>query len=404
MGTTIRDVAQAANVSIGTVSRALKNQPGLSESTRARIVDVARTLGYDFGQLRPRIRRLTFLLHRQHNNFAASPFFSHVLHGVEDACREHSIVPALLTAGPADDTIRQLRVHAPDAIAVAGFVEPEMLGALVALQRPLVLIDLWAPGLRSVNIDNLAGAALAMNHLFAMGRRRVAFIGGSLAHFSIAQRALGYRRAFFEAGLLFDPSLEVTIDAGLDPDTGAALAMERLLDSTRGAPPDAVFAYNDAAALAAMRVCQMRGLRVPEDIAIVGFDDIAGAVHAVPSLSTIAVDKEALGRRGVELLLDEAPAVTEICLPVQLVARGSTTTGEAHPAASGAPATPATPGTRATRDAQADPRMTERPAAPDASADAALACAATDDANAETASAVAPSSRGTAARAALKPR
>jgi DNA-binding LacI/PurR family transcriptional regulator len=324
MGTTIRDVARAAGVSIGTVSRALKNQPGLSDATRERIVEVARALGYDPAQLRPRIRRLTFLLHRQHNNFAASPFFSHVLHGVEDACREHAIVPALLTAGPTDDVVQQLRVHAPDAIAVAGFVEPETLAALVALQRPLVLIDLWARGLRSVNIDNAAGAALAMRHLFELGRTRVAFIGGSLAHYSIAQRALGYRRAFFEAGRLFDPSLEVAIEGGLDPDTGATLAMQRLLDATHGERPDAVFAYNDAAALAAMRVCTARGLRVPEDIAIVGFDDIAAAAHASPSLSTIAVDKEALGRRGVELLLEEAPGATEISLPVRLVVRGST--------------------------------------------------------------------------------
>ncbi|RQN36071.1 LacI family DNA-binding transcriptional regulator [Paraburkholderia tropica] len=330
MGTTIRDVAQAANVSIGTVSRALKNQPGLSEATRARIVEIAQSMGYDSAQLRPRIRRLTFLLHRQHNNFAASPFFSHVLHGVEDACREHGIVPALLTAGPADDTIQQLRLHAPDAVAVAGFVEPETLAALVALQRPLVLIDLWSEGLRSVNIDNAAGAALAMHHLFAMGRRRVAFIGGSLAHYSIAQRALGYRRAFFEAGLLFDPSLETTIEGGLDPDTGAALAMQRLLDGARQrgeAAPDAVFAYNDAAALAALRVCQANGLRVPEDIAIVGFDDIAAAAHATPALTTLAVDKEALGRRGVELLLEETPQANEIVLPVRLVERASTTSG-----------------------------------------------------------------------------
>jgi DNA-binding LacI/PurR family transcriptional regulator len=343
MGTTIRDVARAASVSIGTVSRALKNQPGLSDATRQRIVAVAHSLGYDPAQLRPRIRRLTFLLHRQHNNFAASPFFSHVLHGVEHACREHAIVPALLTAGPADDVIQQLRVHAPDAIAVAGFVEPEMLAALVALQRPLVLIDLWAPGLRSVNIDNAAGAALAMRHLFELGRTRVAFIGGSLAHFSIAQRAFGYRRAFFEAGRLFDPSLEVTIEGGLDPDTGATLAMQRLLDATHGAPPDAVFAYNDAAALAAMRVCAARGLRVPEDIAIVGFDDIPAAAYAMPPLSTIAVDKEALGRRGVELLLEEAPAATEISMPVRLVARDSTraaaTTNASH--APHAPAQPA---------------------------------------------------------------
>ncbi|CAM2191280.1 LacI family transcriptional regulator [Paraburkholderia kururiensis] len=324
MGTTIRDVARAASVSIGTVSRALKNQPGLSDATRTRVIEVARSLGYDAAQLRPRIRRLTFLLHRQHNNFAASPFFSHVLHGVEDACRERGIVPSLLTAGPTEDVVQQLRLHAPDAIAVAGFVEPETLATLTAMQRPLVLIDLWAPGLRSVNLDNAAGAGLAMRHLFQQGHKRIAFIGGSLAHFSIAQRALGYRRAFFEAGLLFDPSLEVNIDAGLDPDAGAALAMQRLLDAPASARPDAVFAYNDAAALAAMRVCLANGLRVPEDIAIVGFDDIPGAAHASPPLTTVAVDKEALGRRGVALLLEDAPGVTEIRLPVQLITRAST--------------------------------------------------------------------------------
>ncbi|CAN7163646.1 LacI family DNA-binding transcriptional regulator [Paraburkholderia sp. SIMBA_054] len=323
MATTIRDVARAASVSIGTVSRALKNQPGLSETTRERVVETARRLGYDSAQLRPRIRRLTFLLHRHHNNFAVSPFFSHVLHGVEDACRERGIVPSVLTAGPTEDVVQQMRLHAPDAIAVAGFVEPETLTTLVAMKRPLVLIDLWAPNLRSVNLDNQAGAALAMQHLFAQKRTRVAFIGGSLAHYSIAQRALGYRRAFFDAGLLFDPSLEVTIDAGLDPDAGAALAMEQLLDRP-GPRPDAVFAYNDLAALAALRVCLARGLRVPEDIAIVGFDDIPAAAHARPPLTTIAVDKEALGRRGVELLLEDTPSALDIRIPVQLVVRAST--------------------------------------------------------------------------------
>ncbi|MEJ8797283.1 LacI family DNA-binding transcriptional regulator [Trinickia caryophylli] len=337
MTTTIRDIARAANVSIGTVSRALKNQPGLSEATRTRVVETARRLGYDAAQLRPRVRRLTFVLHRQHNNFAVSPFFSHVLHGVENACRARGIVPSLLTAGPTEDIAEQLRLHLPDAIAVAGFIEPETLAAIGAMGRPLVLIDLWAPGLRSVNLDNGAGAALAMRHLFSMNRTRVAFIGGSLAHYSIAQRALGYRRAFFEAGLLFDPSLETICDASLPAAAGAALAMQRLLDAHSRTPlglPNAVFASNDVTALAAMQVCLARGLRVPEDIAFVGFDDIPAAAHASPSLTTIAADKEALGARGVELLLDDSPPGYEVLLPVELVARASTIGAGAPPARS----------------------------------------------------------------------
>ena len=229
MGTTIRDVARAASVSIGTVSRALKNQPGLSEATRVRVVEVAQQLGYDSAQLRTRIRRVTFLLHRQHNNFAVSPFFSHVLNGFEQACRERRLVPSVLTAGPTQDLAQQMRLHAPDAIAVAGFVEPELLAHLHSLNRPTILIDLRAPGFRSVNIDNIRGAALAMQHLFALGRRRVAFIGGSLAHHSISQRALGYRLAYFEAGLLFDPMLEINTQPGIAADLAAADAMERLI-------------------------------------------------------------------------------------------------------------------------------------------------------------------------------
>jgi DNA-binding LacI/PurR family transcriptional regulator len=167
-----------------------------------------------------------------------------------------------------------------------------------------------------------------MRHLFALGRKRIAFIGGSLAHYSIAQRALGYRRAFFEAGLLFDPSLETSIDAHLPPDEGAALAMQRLLDAQGpGRMPNAVFAYNDVAALAAMRVALARGLRVPEDIAFVGFDDIPAASHATPALTTIAADKEALGARGVQLLLEEAPGELTVRLPVRLIERASTIGG-----------------------------------------------------------------------------
>jgi DNA-binding LacI/PurR family transcriptional regulator len=339
MGTTIRDVARAASVSIGTVSRALKNQPGLSEATRVRVVEVAQQLGYDSAQLRTRIRRVTFLLHRQHNNFAVSPFFSHVLNGFEQACRERRLVPSVLTAGPTQDLAQQMRLHAPDAIAVAGFVEPELLAHLHSLNRPTILIDLRAPGFRSVNIDNIRGAALAMQHLFALGRRRVAFIGGSLAHHSISQRALGYRLAYFEAGLLFDPMLEINTQPGIAADLAAADAMERLIAQaraqarTQSSPlPDAVFAYNDAAALAAMRVCLAHGLRVPQDIAFVGFDDIPAAAQSTPPLSTVTVDKEALGRRGVDLLLEDNPNTldpADTLVPVNFIPRassGSTTT------------------------------------------------------------------------------
>jgi DNA-binding LacI/PurR family transcriptional regulator len=322
MSATIRDIAQRAGVSIGSVSRALKNQPGMSESTRAAICRAATELGYDLGRLRPhKLRRLVFLLHRQHNTLAFSPFYSKVLHGVEEVCREHGIAPSFLALGPADPVRELIRQHDPDALMLAGFFEPELIMLLAATGKPMALVDLWVPGFASANPDNAAGAYLATRHLLEQGRTRIAFLAGPLAHYSIQQRARGYRQALFDAGLLADPALEASLPPGLDLEVATELAVRQLLELPT--PPDALFAYNDSAALVAMRTCQAAGLKVPDDIAIVGFDDIEAASYATPPLTTVRVDKEALGRLGVELLLSE-PGQTPIqSAPVELVVRAS---------------------------------------------------------------------------------
>jgi len=319
---TIRAIAAAAGVSMGTVSRALKNQRGLSDETRRAVRRIARELGYDASRLRSgKARRLVFLLHRQHSSFATNPFFSYVLHGVEEACRDFGVAPTLLATGPADPVRDQLRLHEPDAILAAGYFEAEVLNLIAGLELPMALVDSWLPGQPSVNPDNAEGGFMATRHLLESGRRRIAYIAGSLAHFSIRERAQGYRRALYEAGVLADPDLEVVAPPGVAPDVGAAAAMRQLLRLRR--PPDAVFACNDVAALAALRVCIDAGLRVPADIALVGFDDIPAAATAQPPLSTLRVDKEALGRAGVELILrgDELPQ--QSVLPVELVLRAS---------------------------------------------------------------------------------
>jgi DNA-binding LacI/PurR family transcriptional regulator len=326
MPITIRDIARHAGVTIGTVSRALKNQPGIADATRQRIRGVAESLGYNFDKLRStRVRRVVFLLHRQHNTLAGSPFFSPVLHGVEEACREASIAPSFLSVGPADPVREQLRRHHPDALILAGFFEPEVLAVLRETGKPIALIDLWASDLPSVNPDNVHGGFLATRHLLESGRRRIAFLSGSQAHYSIRHRALGYRKALYEAKVLADPNLEVVLAPGVEFEQAVNAAMRQLLALPE--PPDAVFAYNDGAALIAMRACQDAGLRVPQDVAFVGFDDIAAAEHASPPLSTLRIDKEALGRAGVALLLDPKPEAKERLMPVDLLERASSARG-----------------------------------------------------------------------------
>ncbi|HEY4068800.1 MAG TPA: LacI family DNA-binding transcriptional regulator [Burkholderiaceae bacterium] len=321
-GVTVRDIAEAAGVSIGTVSRALKNQRGLSDETRRAVREVARSLGYDPGRLRSaKARRLVFMVHRHHSSFSLNPFFSQVMHGVEEACREFGVVPTVLSAGPADPVRNLLRMHEPDALMAAGFFETEVVELLRGMDLPLALVDFWMPGCRTVNPDNLQGGLKATQHLLKQGYRRVAYLAGSLAHFSIRERERGYRRALFEAGVLADPDLEVVAPPGLDTSRGAEAAMRELLKLRPR--PDAVFAYNDMAALAAIRVCEAAGLRVPQDIAFVGFDDIPAAAYGSMGLTTLRVDKEALGRTGVEMVMRGDAMPQDMVLPVELVVRDS---------------------------------------------------------------------------------
>ncbi|MEN9485057.1 MAG: hypothetical protein RJB37_2937, partial [Pseudomonadota bacterium] len=206
---TVRDIATAAGVSVGTVSRALKNQRGLSDETRRHVRQVAADLGYDLSRLRSgKAPRLVFLIHRHHSNFAVNPFFAEVMHGVEEGCRQFGVAPTLLSARQGDAVGKLLKLHEPDALLVAGYFEDEVLAQLTDLGLPLVLVDGWIPGCAAVNPDNTGGGYQATRHLLDLGRQRIAYIAGSLAHFSIRERSRGYRRALFEAGVLADPDLE----------------------------------------------------------------------------------------------------------------------------------------------------------------------------------------------------
>lgn len=322
MSVTVRDIADAAGVSIGTVSRALKNQRGLSDETRRHVRQVAADLGYDLSRLRSgKAPRLVFLIHRHHSNFAVNPFFAEVMHGVEEGCRQFGVAPTLLSARQGDAVGKLLKLHEPDALLVAGYFEDEVLAQLTDLGLPLVLVDGWIPGCAAVNPDNTGGGYQATRHLLDLGRQRIAYIAGSLAHFSIRERSRGYRRALFEAGVLADPDLEALAPPGLDDAEGAAAAMRTLL--RRRLRPDAVFAYNDSAALAAMRVCLNAGLRIPEDIAFVGFDDIPAARYGAIPLTTLRVDKQELGRTGVEMLVGGGAMPQEMVMGVELMVRES---------------------------------------------------------------------------------
>ncbi|BBQ82940.1 LacI family transcriptional regulator [Klebsiella sp. WP7-S18-CRE-02] len=322
--TRIKDIASACGVSIAAVSRALKGQPGLSDETRQRILTMAQEAGYDFSRLRNgRIKRLLFLLHREHNIASALPFYSTVMLGVADACRENEVAMSFQPIGPQDRVADLIHLHQPDALICAGYLEPEVLAELRQAALPVALVDLWAADFPCVNPDNFHGGFVATRHLLAQGRTRIAFLGTSQRHYSIRQRVEGYQQALFDAGLALPSAYRIEVPPVKDIEQALVEGMSQLLGLAQ--PPDAIFAYNDVAALVAMRECARRGIRVPQDVAIVGFDDIDAAAWAHPPLSTVAVDKRELGRDAFQLLLSDE-SERNLLLPVRLIERESSVT------------------------------------------------------------------------------
>lgn len=317
----IKDIAEASGVSLAAVSRALKGQPGLREETRQRILAIAQAQGYDFSRLRNgRIKRLLFLMHRQHNIASALPFYSAVMLGVADACRENDVAMSFQSVGPDDAVAELIALYQPDALICAGYMEPDVLAELRKTALPIALADLWAADFPCVNPDNYHGGFIATRHLIEQGRKRIAFLGQSQHHYSIRQRVEGYQQALLDAGLSLPDGYRVEMPPVKDIEQALVEGMNHLLALPQ--PPDAIFAYNDVAALVAMRVCARKGIKVPEEIAIVGFDDIDAAAWAHPPLTTIAIDKRELGRDAFCLLQNEEEE-RNLLLPVRLVVRES---------------------------------------------------------------------------------
>jgi DNA-binding LacI/PurR family transcriptional regulator len=328
--TTIREVASAAGVSIGTVSRALKGQSGLSDATRSKVIEVAQSLGYDYDKLREkRPRRILFLYRRAIGSLASNVFYSHVLHGAESCCRDAGVLVSLMSVGTGDDLVAQIHKHEPDALLAAGYFDDEPMDLIRQSAVPWVLVDHMVPGVHCFNADNQHGAWLATRHLLDGGAKRVAAIFGPLTHHSVALRAKGFRRALFEAQVLADPDLEVSLDPALAYADAGREAMRQLLALPQR--PDAVFAYSDRTALSAIEACSAAGLRVPEDIRIVGYDDIEAAVTNKPPLSTVRVDKEALGYAAARALIDGQLEPANQLFEVSLVVRESSRRSEPPP-------------------------------------------------------------------------
>lgn len=331
---TIKDVAREAECSVSTVSIVVNGRGYVSEETRERVMRVVKALGYHAtrsarGLASKTSGNIGFILRDDHFS-QAEPFYTRVFLGAEFAAREQNFYVLLATVGhqfsEKKDLPRFLLERNVDGIIVAGKVSRRFIDQVERFGIPIVLIDFEVPRKRyaSILIDNRAGAHLAVDHLIACGHRDIAFVGGDIDHPSLSDRLEGYRDKLQEHHI---PVQEQLIDVQ-EPDSriaNGARAMARLLQQQL--MPSAVFAANDAMAIGCIQQILQSGLKIPSDVAVAGFDDIEMSSLMQPSLTTLHVFKEELGRQAVETLVGmirngDTMRVTKL-LPVELKVRES---------------------------------------------------------------------------------
>lgn len=337
MRTTLRDVAAAAGVSVKTVSNVVNGFEHIRPTTRARVEAAIERLNY-----RPN-RNARSLRNGRTDVIALAvpqldvPYFAELAGHIVNAAAQRGWTVLIDQTEGAPERERVVAAGIRDQLIDGLIFSPLALAAGDLAARtddtPLVLLgerissDEQPLVADHVMIDNVGAARAVTSHLLSLGRQRVAAIGAQRtpAGATARLRQRGYTQAIEAAGRNVDPALVEVAEAYRFADGAAAMA--RLCELPQ--PPDAVFCFNDPLALGALRTLYERGLRVPQDVAVAGFDDIEAGRFSVPALTTVRPDKEAIARQAVDLLAqrrtgDAADPPVEVEAPYRLVIREST--------------------------------------------------------------------------------
>ncbi|AYC42823.1 LacI family DNA-binding transcriptional regulator [Streptomyces griseorubiginosus] len=325
---TITEIARQAGVSVPTVSRVVNGRSDVSPRTRARVEELLQRYGYRRRPAAPGTRAalLDLVFHD-----LDSPWAVEIIRGVEEVAQAEGVGTVVSAihgrSGAARDWMRNLRARASDGvILVTSALDTVLHDELRALGVPLVVVDpTGSPALEAPTIGaaNWSGGLAATEHLLSLGHRRIGLIAGPPRLLCSRARFDGYRAALEGAGVPLDESLVVPGD--FHPESGFA-GCEKLLDLPE--PPTAIFAASDQMALGAIEALRRRGLRVPEDMSLVGFDDLPEVRWSAPPLTTIRQPLSEMGKLAVRTILkltrNEPPDSPRVELGTELVVRSST--------------------------------------------------------------------------------
>lgn len=327
----IYTVAEVAGVSYGTVSRALNNRPDVNPLTRQRVLAVARELGYVPNPIARGLSTRTTMALGIIVPGLADPFFMPIAQGIEAIARESGYATFLRDTGrSAAATLEgatmfaHFRVSGVVILGGSQQMDEEINQRLEGIPTVLVLRPALNHLFPAVYFDHAAGARQVIDHLYTLQRQRIAFVCGDNDSVAAQARLAGYRDSldYYELPL----RNELIAQGGFTIDGGAA-ATEQLLSLPPAQRPDAIFYASDAMALAGLHRLQKAGVRIPDDIAVVGYGNIAFAAISTPSLTTIRVAKKQLGLLAVQLLqkmIDQPDGrPKDINVETELIIRGS---------------------------------------------------------------------------------
>jgi len=326
----IRQIADLAGVSIATVSRVVNGRGDVSEETREAVSRVIREHGYTANRNARGLSGGRTGLVGVLVPLVYPAYFSGILAGAAEALSEREFQIVLSPTGGEHERevsiVDRLHGLTDGAMIILPEESSEELERLLDSGFRFVVLDPLMPlneRIPSVSAAHMSGADQAMKHLLDLGHRRVAQITGPRGWVATEDRRRGYRAALAASGILPDPTLEREAEPEIDPGRAAA---EQLLELSE--PPTAIFAFNDNIAIGAIQAARARGLRVPEELSVVGFDDVEHATIVTPALTTVRQPLAEMGRTGVSLLMrlleGQRFETLHVELATRLVVRDST--------------------------------------------------------------------------------
>ncbi|HEX9973551.1 MAG TPA: LacI family DNA-binding transcriptional regulator [bacterium] len=326
---TIKDIAKLANVAPSTVSKALNDRRDVSEKTKKKILEIAHEHNFSpnaFGKgLKSRTtENIGVIFCREVQPLSSNPFYSKVLEGIEAeiAINDYNLVLHFLPEENSNDIPKMIRERQVDGLILVGVIKQLYIEKIKESNIPIVLIDpkITVSHCNQVLIDNEHGAFAAIQYLISHGHKKIAFISGDLSRLSFKQRYDGYLKALRFNKITLNENYVQT--GGLENGYEHVSQLLALKDK-----PTALFAANDINAIHGYKAIQEQNLKIPDDMSIIGFDDIDLAKYATPTLTTVRVYKEELGSIGVRMLLqiingENTTPVTTI-VPTRLIERDS---------------------------------------------------------------------------------